>query len=133
MQEKYWVVTLTQGLEVTHADIFDNEKDAENYAREMVASKQGNYQVLSAVMNRRSELVGEEQRWAELTDFNSDCIECLVEDLSGCAPIEFNADACAKFLAEHKNDLQKHANEIVYEYIRREIREFIDNDRVILG
>lgn len=133
MNSKVWVVTLTQGLEVTEAAVFDKESDAEHYAHEMAASKQGNYQILSSVLNSRAELEQEETHWAEIADFDTACIECLFEELSAVSEEEFDRKACTLFLEEHKDDLQKKADEIVHEYLRKELRDYISNERVILG
>jgi hypothetical protein len=132
MQQKVWVVALTQGQEVTQAAVFDNESDAENYAQEMISSEKGNYQILSSVLSSRKE-TEEETHWAALPDFDSGCIECLFEEISAVPGEDIDAEACTKFLEEHKVDFQKKADEIVQEYLRKEIRDYLFNERVILG
>jgi len=131
MQQTVWIVALTQGSDVTQATVFDNEADAENYAEEMNSARQGHYQILSSALKCRKE--SEEAHWAALPDFNTECIECLVEDMSGVPEQGIDTEACTKFLEEHKIDFQKKADEIVQEYLRKEIKDYLFNERVILG
>ena len=133
MQKKVWVVTLMEGLEVTEAAVFDNESDADNYAHEMASSHKGNYQVLSSGLNSRTDFAEEETHWAALPDFDAECMECLFEEISGTPAEGVDPELCAKFLEEHKVDFQKKADEIVHEYLRKELQDYLLNERIILG
>ncbi|HAJ94072.1 MAG TPA: hypothetical protein DCM41_04175 [Synergistaceae bacterium] len=133
MQEKVWVVTHIQGLEVTDANVFNNAADAANYAQEMSAVNDGSYQVTESVLNSREAIEEESARWAVLPEFGADCLECLVQEMSEDAEEEFDEAACAKFFEEKKDKLQKKADEIVHEYLRKELKDYINNERVILG
>jgi len=133
MQEKVWVVTHIQGLEVTDASVFDSEADAANYAEEMAATNSGTYSVVESVLNSRGAMEEDSIRWASLPELGAECIECLVEELAEETEEKFDEEACAKFFEEKKEELQKKADEMVHEYLRRELRDYINNERVILG
>ena len=66
----------------------------------------------------------------ELPEFSTKCIECLVDIPS--IPDE-EKEAAAKYLEEHRGEIQKNAEEIVDGYIRNALTEFFDDDRVIHG
>ncbi|MDD4160676.1 MAG: hypothetical protein PHO18_07005 [Synergistaceae bacterium] len=133
MQKKVWVVTHTQGLEVTDNSVFDNEADAANYAHEMATSGKGSYQVLASVLNSREAINEESMHWTAVPEFDAECLECLVQEVAEEAKEEFDEEACAEFFEKNKDQLQKHADEIVHEYLRKELRDYINNERVILG
>jgi hypothetical protein len=133
MQEKVWVVTHIQGLEVTEANVFKNEADASNYAHEMAAGNDGSYQVITSVLNSREDMEEEAAHWAVLADFDPSCLECLVQEVAEDVKEEFDEAACAKFFEENKDQIQKKADEIVHDYLRKELRDYINNERVILG
>ncbi|MGD9666021.1 MAG: hypothetical protein AB7U31_01045 [Synergistaceae bacterium] len=133
MQEKVWVVTHIQGLEVTDANVFNNEADAANYAQEMAAVNTGSYQITESVLNSREAMEEDSARWAVLPEFGVECLECLVQEVAEDAQEEFDEAACAKFLEDRKDELQKKADEIVHEYLRKELKDYINNERVILG
>jgi len=133
MQEKVWVVTHIQGLEVTDASVFNNEADAENYAQEMAEVNTGSYQVTESVMNSREAMEKDSARWVVLPEFDADCLECLVQEVAEDVEEEFDETACAKFFEEKKDKLQKKADEIVHDYLRKELKDYINNERVILG
>ena len=46
---------------------------------------------------------------------------------------EDRQDAAAKYLEEHRADLQKNAQEMVDKYIKKAITDFFADDRIILG
>lgn len=133
MQEKVWVVTHIQGLEVTDASVFNNEADAANYAQEMAEVNTGSYQVTESVMNSREAMEKDSARWVVLPEFDADCLECLVQEVAEDVEEEFDETACAKFFEEKKDKLQKKADEIVHDYLRKELKDYINNERVILG
>ena len=133
MQVKVWVVTHRQGLEVTDVNVFDSQADASNYAQEMSAGHDGSYQVIESVMNSREAIEEEAVHWAALPEFGAECMECLVEELAEGHEDEFDEEACAKFFEEKKEELQKKADEMVHDYLRRELKDYINNERVILG
>lgn len=133
MQEKVWVVTHIQGSEVTDASVFDSKADAENYAEEMAAANIGTYNVVESVHNSRKAMEEDSIRWTSLPELGAECIECLVEELAEETEEKFDEEACAKFFEEKKEELQKKADEMVHEYLRRELRDYINNERVILG
>ncbi len=133
MQEKVWVVTHIQGLEVTDANVFNNEADAANYAQEMAEVNTGSYQVTESVMNSREAMEKDSARWVVLPEFDADCLECLVQEVAEDVEEEFDEAACAKFFEEKKDKLQKKADEIVHDYLRKELKDYINNERVILG
>ena len=133
MQENVWVVTISQGPDVTDAEVFDNEADAENFAQEMAIQHNGSYKVIKSAFNSRKKITEAAQHWVELPDFDTQCIECLFEEISDVQQEELDTEACAKFLEEHKDNLQKKADEIVQEYLRKELHDYLLNERVILG
>lgn len=133
MQEKVWVVTHIQGLEVTDANVFNNEADASNYAHEMAAVNDGSYQVITSVLNSREAMEEEAAHWVVLPDFDAGCLECLVQEVAEDFKEEFDEAACAKFFEENKDQIQKKADEIVHDYLRKELKDYISNERVILG
>ena len=133
MQEKVWVVTHIQGLEVTDANVFNNESDAANYAQEMAAVNTGSYQITESVLNSREAIEEDSARWAVLPEFGTECMECIVQEVAEDAEEEFDEAACAKFFEEKKEELQKKADEMVHEYLRKELKDYINNERVILG
>ena len=133
MQEKVWVVTHIQGLEVTDANVFNNEADASNYAHEMAAVNDGSYQVITSVLNSREAMEEEAAHWAVLADFDASCLECLVQEVAEDVKEEFDEAACAKFFEENKDQIQKKADEIVHDYLRKELKDYINNERVILA
>ena len=132
MQEKVWVVTHIQGLEVTDASVFDNMADATNYAHEMTTVNSGTDSVLESVMNNRGAMEQDSVRWVALPEFGPDCIECIVEELAEGHTEDFDEEACAEFFEKKKDELQKKADEIVHEYLRKEFSDYINNERVIL-
>lgn len=133
MQKKVWVVNHIQGIEVTDASVFDKETDAATYAREMSARDNDCYQVLESVLNSREADVEEEVHWVSFPEFDVECMECVIQELAEDAPEEFDEVACAKFYEENKEELQKKADKIVQEYLRKELKDYINNERVILG
>lgn len=133
MQEKVWVVTHIQGLEVTEASVFDNEADATNYAHEMASANTGTYRVIESVLNSREVMEKESEEWVSLPDFDANCIECVIQEVAEDAKEEFDEAACAKFFEDNKRKLQKEADKIVHEYLRKEFRDHLDPERIILG
>ncbi len=133
MQEKVWVVTHIQGLETTDANVFDNEADAANYAQEMAATNSGTYSVIESVLNSRKAIEEEAVHWAALPEIGADCIECLVQEAVEGQEDKVDQAVCVQFLEENKEELQKKADDMVHEYLRRELRDYINNERVILG
>jgi len=133
MQEYVWIVIPSQGMNITEAEVFDNEADAENFAQEMTVQNKGSYSIIKSAVNSRAKISEEAQHWAELPDFDTECVECLVEEITGVPQENFDPDACAKFLEENKEKLQQKADEIVQEYIRSELENYFLNERVILG
>ncbi|MDL2298040.1 hypothetical protein LJC40_02690 [Synergistaceae bacterium OttesenSCG-928-D05] len=133
MTEKVWAVTLSDGLKVTQIELFDNESDADNFAHEMASSGKGHYQVLETNLNMRDEKIAGEPRWTELTTFNAQCIECLVQDIIHEQEKPFDEAACAKFLEEHKVELQKEADDVIHELLKKRLHDYVNNERIILG
>jgi hypothetical protein len=133
MTEKIWAVTLTDGYKVTQVELFDNENDADNYAQEMAQTGKGNYQVTETTLNVRNEVIEGEPRWAELTSFNTDCIECLVNEIDTTQGKPVDTAACAAFLEENKEKIRNKANEMVREYIRKTVNDYVNDERIILG
>ena len=130
IQEKIWVVVAQNGSEITESYVFDNLADAENFVEEIKPVQPGEYTILSSVLNRRETA---ESHLVELPDFNTDCIECLIEEIDAEAAKQLDAEACARFFEENKCDLQKDADELVQDYLRKRLADFIHNERVILG
>lgn len=129
MQEKIWVVIQRNGSEIASVLAFDHETDAQNFAQEMDAAGRGSNDIYQTTVSRRRE--GEELlSHVELPEFNTECIECLV-DLSGVT--EARQLAASKYFKEHREDLQKNAREMVDKYIKKAITDFFCDDRVILG
>ena len=66
----------------------------------------------------------------DLPEFNTECIECII-DMSGVP--EDKQDAAARYLEEHRCDLQKDAQKMVDTYIKKAITDFFADERTILG
>lgn len=133
MQKKVWVVTHIQGLEVTDASVFSNESDATNYAHEMASAKTGTYRVIESVLNSREVMEEEAEEWVSMPAFDANCMECVVQEVAEDFKEEFDEVACTKFFEENKDKLQKEADKIVQEYLRKELRDHISPERIILG
>ncbi|NLX84626.1 MAG: nuclear hormone receptor family protein [Synergistaceae bacterium] len=134
MQEKVWVVTHLQGHEIADASVFDNEVDAANYAREMSVGDDDCYKVMESVLNSREASVEEAVHWVSMPEFDAECMECVLQEVAeGFKDEEIDEFKCITFLEENKEELQKNADKIVQEYISKELREYINNERVILG
>ena len=129
MQEKIWVVIQQEGGGIASVLALDFEADAQNVAQEMTAAGRGINTVLQTTVNRRHE-AEEAISHVDLPEFNKECIECIV-DMSGVP--EDRQDAAAKYLEEHRADLQKNAQEMVDKYIKKAITDFFADDRIILG
>lgn len=130
MDLKVWAVAHMQGIEVTDISVFDNKADAENYAHEMSTRKIGSYQVLESVLNSRASL--NEAHLVELPEFNSECVECLVDSYD-IDQVKFDADECAAFLEKHKEEFQHKADEMVQDYLKKELHDYLLGERIILG
>ena len=133
MQRVVWVVAHVQGLEIVDTNVFDNESDAATYAGEMTAGNNEKYQIIKSVFNSRDDVEKEASQWVSLPEFDAECLECLV--LGEGDPIEekYDEGVCINFLEENKEKLQEKADELVHEYIRKELRDYINDERVILG
>lgn len=133
MNEKIWAVTLTEGNAVSQIELFDNEADAENFSHEMAASGAGHYQVLASGLNKRNQKIAGEPHWSDVTALDSQCIECLVQEVNPSQEKPFDEDACAKFLEEHKSELQKEAEIAVHELLKKRLHDYVNDERIILG
>ncbi len=131
IQEKIWVVVAQNGAEITESYVFDSLADAENFAEEVKTVQPAEYTIISSVLNRRE--TESESHLVDLPDFNTECIECLIEEIDAEAAKQLDAEACAKFFEENKCELQKGADELVQDYLRKRLADFIHNERVILG
>ncbi|WP_303147603.1 hypothetical protein [uncultured Cloacibacillus sp.] len=129
MQEKVWAVVSRDCSDVHSVLVFDCETDARHFAEEMKAGGKGTHEVFETSVHRRHE---KEAALAhiELPEFSTKCIECLVDIAS--IPEE-EKDAAAKYLEEHRGEIQKNAEEIVDGYIKKALTDFFDEDRVIHG
>ena len=142
MQEKVWAVVCQDCNGINSVLVFDHETDARHFAEEMDAGKKGTHTVFATSVHRRHEKEAalahielpefKEAALAhiELPEFSTKCIECLVDIPS--IPDE-EKEAAAKYLEEHRGEIQKNAEEIVDGYIRNALTEFFDDDRVIHG
>ncbi|OUO93695.1 hypothetical protein [Cloacibacillus sp. An23] len=129
MQEKVWAVVCQGEDGVGSVLVFDSETDARHFADEMNAGGKGTHKVFETSVHRRQE---KEAALAhiELPEFSAKCIECLVDVAS--IPEE-EKDAAAKYLEEHRGEIQRNAEEIVDGYIKKALTDFFDEDRVIHG
>ena len=130
MNDKVWVVTHTQGAVVVDTNVFDNKADAANYAEEMAAGGKGSYVLSEAVLNTRT--ATDAAHLVEMPDFDSDCIECMVDDYQ-IDHDKFNADKAAAFLKEHQTEFKEKADSMVEDYIKKELHDYLLGERVILG
>jgi len=131
--DKVWVASLAADLKPEQLEVFDNESDARNFAMEMGAAGRGKYEVIETPMNTRSERIEREPHWVDLANINAPCIECLMEDFSAMKGKPVNEKECAEFLEKHKEELQKKSDEIVHEYLKKAIADYVDNERIVLG
>lgn len=129
---KIWVVTPHQEIDPSQLEAFDNESDARNFTQEMDASGK-KYKLIEMPLNSRSERIEGEPRWVDLANLAAPCIECLLEDFSLAAGRPVDGQACAEFLEKHKEELQKNSDELVRDYLKKTISDYIDNERIILG
>ncbi len=131
MQEKVWAVVCQDCSGINSVLVFDHETDARHFAHEMEAGGKGQYSVFATSVNRRHETEALAHiAHIELPEFNTKCIECLVDIAS--IP-EDEKDAAAKYLEEHRTEILENAEEIVDGYIRSALTDFFEDDRVILG
>ena len=129
MQEKLWVVIQQDCNGIASVLAFDFEADAQNFAQEMTAAGKGTNTVVQTTVNRRREAEAAIAH-DDLPEFNTECIECII-DMSGVP--EDKQDAAAKYLEEHRCELQKDAQKMVDKYIKKAITDFFAEDRIILG
>ena len=129
MQDKLWVVIQQDCNGIASVLAFDFEADAQNFAQEMTAAGKGTNTVVQTTVNRRREAEAAIAH-VDLPEFNTECIECII-DMSGVP--EDKQDAAAKYLEEHRCELQKDAQKMVDKYIKKAITDFFAEDRIILG
>lgn len=129
MQEKIWVVIQQKCGEIGTVLAFDTEADAQNFAEEMTAAGNGTHTVFQTTLDKSSEADAMTAH-VELPEFNTECIECLI-DMSGVT--EEQQGTAAKYLEEHRGELQKNAQKMVDTYLKKAITDFMADDRVILG
>ena len=129
MQEKLWVVIQQDCNGIASVLAFAFEADAQNFAQEMTAAGKGTNTVVQTTVNRRREAEAAIAH-VDLPEFNTECIECII-DMSGVP--EDKQDAAAKYLEEHRCELQKDAQKMVDKYIKKAITDFFAEDRIILG
>lgn len=129
MQKKLWVVIQQDCNGIASVLVFDFEADAQNFAQEMTAAGKGTNTVVQTTVNRRREAEAAIAH-VDLPEFNTECIECII-DMSGVP--EDKQDAAAKYLEEHRCELQKDAQKMVDKYIKKAITDFFAEDRIILG
>ena len=129
MQEKLWGVIQQDCNGIASVLAFDFEADAQNFAQEMTAAGKGTNTVVQTTVNRRREAEAAIAH-VDLPEFNTECIECII-DMSGVP--EDKQDAAAKYLEEHRCELQKDAQKMVDKYIKKAITDFFAEDRIILG
>ena len=129
MQEKLWVVIQQDCNGIASVLAFDFEADAQNFAQEMTAAGKGTNTVVQTTVNRRRQAEAAIAH-VDLPEFNTECIECII-DMSGVP--EDKQDAAAKYLEEHRCELQKDAQKMVDKYIKKAITDFFAEDRIILG
>ena len=129
MQVKLWVVIQQDCNGIASVLAFDFEADAQNFAQEMTAAGKGTNTVVQTTVNRRREAEAAIAH-VDLPEFNTECIECII-DMSGVP--EDKQDAAAKYLEEHRCELQKDAQKMVDKYIKKAITDFFAEDRIILG
>ncbi|WP_455599107.1 hypothetical protein [Cloacibacillus sp.] len=129
MQEKIWVVVQQDCNGIASVLAFDYEADAQNFAQEMTAMGKGTNTVTETTINRRHEAEEAIAR-VDLPEFNTECIECII-DMSDVP--EDKQDAAARYLEEHRCDLQKDAQKMVDKYIKKAITDFFADERIILG
>lgn len=122
-----------QGLDIADTNVFDNESDAETYAGEMSAGNNEKYHIIKSVLNSRDDVEKEAPQWVSLPEFDVECLECIVLDGADSVEEEYDRGVCIQFLEENKEKLQDKADKLVHEYIRKELRDYINNERVILG
>lgn len=129
MQEKIWTVVEHDGGEILSVLAYDHESEAQSFARDMMTAGKAQYTVLATTIHRRHE-AEEAIAHVEFPEFNTKCIECLVDTSS--IPEE-GQEAAVKFLEEHRGEIQKNAEEMVDQYIKKAITDFFAHDRIILG
>ncbi len=128
MQEKLWAVVQIKAGEPEVVLVFDEKGDAEYFAEEL--SGEGKCVVVSTSLSRHNE-AEESLARIELPEFNSECIECLIMD--GHQLSEEKQEAAAKFLEEHRCEIQSGAEKAANAYIKKSLNEYLLNERVILG
>ena len=131
MQEKIWVVIQQDCNGIASVLAFDYEADAQNFAQEMTAMGKGTNTVIETTINRRRE--AEEAGAAFVMGRVTSILPMGVSfiDMSGVP--EDKQDAAARYLEEHRCDLQKDAQKMVDTYIKKAITDFFADERTILG
>lgn len=130
--DKVWVASSVPDLKPEQLEVFDTESDAHNFALEMAASGAG-YHVMETPVNVRTEKIKGEPRWIDFTNLNSRSIEYLLEDFNAMRNQPVDEEACIEFIEKHKEELQKKSDEIVREYLKKRISDYINDERVVLG
>lgn len=131
--EKIWVASLVPEMHSGQLEVFDNKSDALNFVQEMETSGKGKYKLMETPLNSRGDKIQGEPHWVDLAHLTAPCIECLLEDFSAVAGKPVDEQACTEFLEKHKDELQKKSDELVRDYLKKSISDYIDNERVVLG
>lgn len=130
---KIWVASLLPEMHSGQLEAFDNESDALNFIQEMETSGKGKYKLIETPLNSRGENIKGEPHWVDLANLTAPCIECILEDFSAAAGKPVDEQACVDFLEKHKEELQKKSDELVRDYLKKSISDYVDNERVVLG
>lgn len=131
--EKLWVATLLRDISPGQLEVFDNESDARNFVQEMEAAGKGRYTLVETPLNSRGEKIKGEPHWVDFANLTAPCIECILEDFGAAAGKPVDEQACAEFLEKHKEELQKKSDELVHDYLKKSISDYINNERIVLG
>lgn len=130
---KLWIASLVPELTPEQLEVFDNEADARNFSMEMAASSLGRYTIIETPVNMRGSKISGEPHWVDYASLHAHCIECIQEDFSAKTGVTINEKDCAEFMEKHGKELQKKSDEIVQEYIKKTISDYINNERIVLG
>lgn len=131
--KKTWVASILPEIDSSQLEIFDNESDALNFIQEMETAGKGRYKLVETTVNSRGEKIKSEPHWVDLTNLTAPCIECLLEDFGAMAGKAIDEQACAEYIEKHKEELQKKSDELVLDYLKKSISDYINNERIVLG
>lgn len=127
MNRNIWTVVKTENGQPSDVLAFDEKTDAENFVTGQGGGAE--YRIIKSYLNVRKEKE-ESIPSLDLTDFNTECIECLLMDNMHLP--EERRKVASEFAKQHKEELLHEAENIVKTYIEKRFSDYV-GERIILG